>query len=81
MERENVKRMQSFCELDSDGTITNEKDSELIKVGICAMAKKAKCGPMTEILNRLNVLHDFEYVFFEESTILDEPIEVLFYII
>jgi hypothetical protein len=72
--RDHMKRLPSFCELDHEQG--GEKDSESIKVGICAMAKKAKCGPMNEILSRLNVLQDFEIVTFSESTILNEPIEV-----
>jgi Diphosphoinositol pentakisphosphate kinase 2 N-terminal domain len=69
------KRAPSFSELDSNNE-GQEKDSESIKVGICAMAKKANCGPMTEILNRLNVLHDFEIIIFPETTIIEDAIEV-----
>lgn len=73
-QRDHPKRLPSFCDDNEQGA---EKDSEAIKVGICAMAKKANCGPMTEILNRLNVLQDFEIIIFPESTIINEPIEVL----
>ena len=49
--------------------------------GICAMEKKAKSGPLTEILNRITSfttvegIHEFRLVFFSEEMILNQPIE------
>ena len=45
-----------------------------IVVGVCAMAKKATCKPMREILARLPQ-NEFEIKIFEERTILEDPIE------
>lgn len=51
-----------------------------IVVGVCAMDKKAKSQPMTEMLTRLTSftshgLPEFTTVFFPETTILNEPVE------
>ena len=51
-----------------------------IAIGVCAMAKKAQSGPMSEILNRLRSYHsgglrNFTVVFFPEEVILNSPVE------
>ena len=48
--------------------------SPLIVIGVCAMAKKATCKPMREILGRLPA-NEFEIKIFEERVILEDPIE------
>lgn len=51
------------------------KEGKIIKVGICAMRKKSRSKPMCEILDRLERFDYIEVVVFEESVILDEPVE------
>lgn len=45
-----------------------------IRLGICAMDKKARSKPMSEILKRLDS-QTFEPVFFGDHVILNEPVE------
>jgi inositol hexakisphosphate/diphosphoinositol-pentakisphosphate kinase len=45
-----------------------------IRLGICAMAKKARSKPMAEILSRLDE-KDFHVIFFGDDTILNHPVE------
>jgi len=47
---------------------------ERIRLGICAMDKKARSKPMAEILSRLDE-KDFQVVFFGDDTILNRPVE------
>lgn len=51
-----------------------KKEFKKIRLGICAMDKKAKSKPMREILKRLPQ-ELFEIVFFGDECILREPIE------
>ncbi|XP_032445719.1 inositol hexakisphosphate and diphosphoinositol-pentakisphosphate kinase 1 isoform X15 [Xiphophorus hellerii] len=54
----------------------NESPSERqIVVGICAMVKKSKSKPMTEILERLCKFDYIDVVIFPEEVILEEPVE------
>ncbi|XP_043981449.1 inositol hexakisphosphate and diphosphoinositol-pentakisphosphate kinase 2 isoform X9 [Gambusia affinis] len=54
----------------------NESPSERqILVGICAMMKKSKSKPMTEILERLCKFDYIDVVIFPEEVILEEPVE------
>ena len=51
-----------------------------ITIGVCAMEKKAKSGPMMEILNRITAFtfdrhREFKVIHFAEETILMKPIE------
>lgn len=46
-----------------------------IVVGICAMMKKSKSKPMTEILERLCKFDYIDVVIFPEEVILEEPVE------
>ncbi|XP_078388486.1 inositol hexakisphosphate and diphosphoinositol-pentakisphosphate kinase 1 isoform X3 [Cetorhinus maximus] len=46
-----------------------------ILVGICAMAKKSKSKPMTQILERLCKFEYISVVIFNEDVILNEPVE------
>lgn len=48
--------------------------SDRIRLGICAMDKKARSKPMGEILSRLNAKH-FRVVFFGDNMILNQPVE------
>ncbi|XP_054915001.1 inositol hexakisphosphate and diphosphoinositol-pentakisphosphate kinase 2 isoform X11 [Poeciliopsis prolifica] len=54
----------------------NESPSERqIVVGICAMMKKSKSKPMTQILERLCKFDYIDVVIFPEEVILEEPVE------
>ncbi|XP_061947263.1 inositol hexakisphosphate and diphosphoinositol-pentakisphosphate kinase VIP2-like isoform X4 [Populus nigra] len=52
-----------------------------IKVGVCVMEKKVKCGsevlsaPMGQILDRLQAFGEFEVMYFGDKVILEDPIE------
>ncbi|XP_056866119.1 inositol hexakisphosphate and diphosphoinositol-pentakisphosphate kinase VIP1 isoform X1 [Raphanus sativus] len=52
-----------------------------IKVGVCVMEKKVKCGsevlssPMGQILDRLESFGEFEILHFGDKVILEDPIE------
>lgn len=46
-----------------------------IVVGICAMMKKSKSKPMTQILERLCKFDYINVVIFPEEVILEEPVE------
>ena len=48
--------------------------SDRIRLGICAMDKKARSKPMAEILSRLDET-DFQVVFFGDDVILHQPVE------
>ncbi|XP_029653639.2 inositol hexakisphosphate and diphosphoinositol-pentakisphosphate kinase 2 isoform X1 [Octopus sinensis] len=60
-----------------DLIIKSEKpiDGNKIKVGVCAMRKKSRSKPMCEILDRLERFDYIEVVVFEETVILDDPVE------
>lgn len=65
---------------DDDDDEDDEEDdysamtSDRIRLGICAMDKKARSKPMAEILSRLG--EDlFEVVFFGDEVILNEPVQ------
>lgn len=52
----------------------SDNDSGKIKLGICAMDKKARSKPMAEILSRLDE-ENFCVVFFGDQVILNENVE------
>ena len=47
----------------------------VVRVGICAMNKKAKSKAMREILTRLEKYGEFEIIIFGDECILQQPIE------
>ena len=55
--------------------LSGEGDTgDRIRLGICAMDKKARSKPMAEILSRLDE-KDFQVVFFGDDMILNRPVE------
>ncbi|XP_058188337.1 inositol hexakisphosphate and diphosphoinositol-pentakisphosphate kinase VIP2-like isoform X2 [Rhododendron vialii] len=52
-----------------------------IKIGVCVMEKKVKCGsevfsaPMEQILDRLQLFGEFEIKYFGDKAILEDPME------
>ena len=52
-----------------------EDETRQIIVGICAMGKKSGSKPMAEILERLVRFEYLTIVIFEETMILDEPVD------
>uniref|UniRef100_A0AAQ5YYQ6 Inositol hexakisphosphate and diphosphoinositol-pentakisphosphate kinase n=1 Tax=Amphiprion ocellaris TaxID=80972 RepID=A0AAQ5YYQ6_AMPOC len=54
------------------GSVPSERQ---IVVGICAMMKKSKSKPMTQILERLCKFDYIDVVIFPEEVILEEPVE------
>ncbi|CAI5665546.1 unnamed protein product [Oreochromis niloticus] len=59
-------------EMDDDDESPSERQ---IVVGICAMTKKSKSKPMTQILERLCKFDYIDMVIFPEEVILEEPVE------
>lgn len=53
---------------------SDDVDGDRIRLGICAMDKKARSKPMAEILSRLDEKL-FKVVFFGDHVILHEPVE------
>ncbi|OIV90268.1 hypothetical protein TanjilG_08305 [Lupinus angustifolius] len=55
--------------------------AEKIKIGVCVMEKKVKCGsevfsaPMGQIFDRLQAFGEFEVIHFGDKVILEEPVE------
>ncbi|XP_075677724.1 inositol hexakisphosphate and diphosphoinositol-pentakisphosphate kinase 2 isoform X4 [Dermatophagoides pteronyssinus] len=56
---------------DNDDVVDEEKQ---VLVGICSMSKKSQSKPMKEILSRLNEFEYIRTVVFDESIILDSPV-------
>ncbi|KAK9090611.1 hypothetical protein Sjap_023788 [Stephania japonica] len=52
-----------------------------IKIGVCVMEKKVKCGsdavsgPMKQILDRLQAFGEFVNIYFGDKVILEDPVE------
>ncbi len=59
---------------EEDSKEEQENDNGCIRLGICAMDKKARSKPMAEILSRLDEDH-FRVVFFGDDVILNKPVE------
>ena len=45
-----------------------------IRMGICAMDRKARSKPMRAILDRLHAFGEFDIVVFGDKTIVEQPI-------
>lgn len=69
--------MNSDLEKNNDGNNNNinnedEEDDGRIRLGICAMDKKARSKPMAEILSRIDE-DTYRVVFFGDSVLLNDP--------
>lgn len=62
--------------MQAPGLADQDDDSALpkIKIGICAMDKKAKSKPMKAILQRLLAFGEFEVELFGDDNILNKPV-------
>nr|XP_054599071.1 inositol hexakisphosphate and diphosphoinositol-pentakisphosphate kinase 1 isoform X2 [Nothobranchius furzeri] len=65
-------KKDSFQEEDMED---NDNKLRQVVVGICAMMKKSKSKPMTQILERLCKFEYIDVVIFPEEVILEEPVE------
>ncbi|XP_034031819.1 inositol hexakisphosphate and diphosphoinositol-pentakisphosphate kinase 1 isoform X5 [Thalassophryne amazonica] len=63
-----------FQEEDMEDEDESPSEQQIV-VGICAMMKKSKSKPMTEILERLCMFDYIDVVIFPEEVILEEPVE------
>ncbi|XP_075251165.1 uncharacterized protein LOC142343261 isoform X3 [Convolutriloba macropyga] len=79
-----LSRASSRSDADGGGMMTDEDVDDgadvpvvipAISLGICAMQKKTDSKPMKQILNRLKVFEYLNVVIFEESVILNEPVD------
>ncbi|XP_032379533.1 inositol hexakisphosphate and diphosphoinositol-pentakisphosphate kinase 2 isoform X3 [Etheostoma spectabile] len=66
-------RNEMYREEEMDGD--ESPPERQIVVGICAMMKKSKSKPMTQILERLCMFDYISMVIFPEEVILEEPVE------
>ncbi|KAF6159900.1 hypothetical protein GIB67_032984 [Kingdonia uniflora] len=69
-------------EVDDGGGVGEREFKEMkIKIGVCVMEKKVKCGveafsaPMEQILDRLQSFGEFEILYFGDKVILEDPVE------
>ncbi|XP_065813029.1 inositol hexakisphosphate and diphosphoinositol-pentakisphosphate kinase 2-like isoform X10 [Labrus bergylta] len=66
---------EMFREEDMEDDDYESPPERQILVGICAMVKKSKSKPMTQILERLCKFDYINVVIFPEEVILEEPVE------
>ncbi|KAM7002372.1 inositol hexakisphosphate and diphosphoinositol-pentakisphosphate kinase 2 isoform 3-T3 [Tautogolabrus adspersus] len=66
---------EMFREEDMEDDEYESPPERQILVGICAMVKKSKSKPMTQILERLCKFDYINVVIFPEEVILEEPVE------
>ncbi|XP_067829593.1 inositol hexakisphosphate and diphosphoinositol-pentakisphosphate kinase 2 isoform X2 [Heptranchias perlo] len=79
-EEDDIEDLESNMKAEDLDLYDDENDSDSpperqILVGICAMAKKSKSKPMTQILERLCKFEYISVVIFNEDIILNEPVE------
>ncbi|XP_034444840.1 inositol hexakisphosphate and diphosphoinositol-pentakisphosphate kinase 1 isoform X1 [Hippoglossus hippoglossus] len=68
-------RNEMFREEEMEDDEDESPPERQIVVGICAMMKKSKSKPMTQILERLCKFDYIDMVIFPEEVILEEPVE------
>ncbi|XP_053282587.1 inositol hexakisphosphate and diphosphoinositol-pentakisphosphate kinase 1 isoform X1 [Pleuronectes platessa] len=68
-------RNEMFREEEMEDDEDGSPSERQIVVGICAMMKKSKSKPMTQILERLCKFDYIDMVIFPEEVILEEPVE------
>ncbi|XP_078286185.1 inositol hexakisphosphate and diphosphoinositol-pentakisphosphate kinase 2 isoform X2 [Rhinoraja longicauda] len=79
-EEDEIDNLESNMKAEDRDRYDDENDSDSpperqILVGICAMAKKSKSKPMTQILERLCKFEFISVVIFNEDVVLNEPVE------
>lgn len=79
-EEDEIDDLESNMKAENRDVYDDENDSDSpperqILVGICAMAKKSKSKPMTQILERLCKFEFIGVVIFNEDVVLNEPVE------
>ncbi|XP_069551505.1 inositol hexakisphosphate and diphosphoinositol-pentakisphosphate kinase 1 isoform X2 [Brachyistius frenatus] len=67
-------KSEMFREEDMEDVDESPSERQIV-VGICAMMKKSKSKPMTQILERLCKFDYIDVVIFLEEVILEEPVE------
>ncbi|XP_069018486.1 inositol hexakisphosphate and diphosphoinositol-pentakisphosphate kinase 2 isoform X2 [Embiotoca jacksoni] len=67
-------KSEMFREEDMEDVDESPSERQIV-VGICAMMKKSKSKPMTQILERLCKFDYIDVVIFPEEVILEEPVE------
>ncbi|KAH8292302.1 hypothetical protein KR054_008220 [Drosophila jambulina] len=70
-----LKGNNDFGDSNDGKDLERTSNAKQVVVGICAMAKKAQSKPMKEILMRLGEFDFIKLVTFEESVILQEPVQ------
>ncbi|KAM9377149.1 inositol hexakisphosphate and diphosphoinositol-pentakisphosphate kinase 1 isoform 2-T2 [Pholidichthys leucotaenia] len=74
-QRDAGMKNEMYREEDMEDDDDESPSERQIVVGICAMTKKSKSKPMTQILERLCKFDYIDVVIFPEEVILDEPVE------
>ena len=67
-----VSDLSKIDDCNNDAEEEDEEDDGRIRLGICAMDKKARSKPMAEILSRIDE-NTYRVVFFGDSVLLNDP--------
>ncbi|KAF7496306.1 Inositol hexakisphosphate and diphosphoinositol-pentakisphosphate kinase [Sarcoptes scabiei] len=75
LEGEDVAERRSVTTNISEESDDDVKAKHMVLVGICAMSKKSQSKPMKEILSRLDEFEYIRSIVFDESIILEQPVD------